>query len=54
MDNINCLVWVLVIELEKALTDGDALNFNKTSLHFNVKKKIYSKVTHNLTVNIEF
>ena len=53
MDSINCLVWELGIEFEKALTDGGELNFDKSSLHFNVKKKIYPKVTLNLTVNIE-
>ena len=30
------------------------LNFDKTCLHFNVKKKIFSKVTVDLTVNIEY
>ena len=53
MDSINCLVWKLGIEFEEAPTDGNELNFAKSSLHFNVKKKIYPKVTLNLTVNIE-
>ena len=45
MHSINCLVWELGIEFERALTNGG---------HFNVKKKIYPKVTLNVTVNIEF
>ena len=52
-DNINYLVWESEIEFEIALTDGSELNFDKFSLHFSVKKKIYPKVTLNLTVNIE-
>ena len=55
MDIRYCLVWELGIELEKALTVwGDKLNLDKFSLHFNVKKRIYSKVTLSLTVNIKF
>ena len=54
MDSINCHVWGLVIEFEIALTDGSELNFDKSFLHFNVKKKIYPKVTLNLTVNTEY
>ena len=40
MDNINCLVWELEIEFEIALIDGGEVDFNKSSLHFNVKKNI--------------
>ena len=54
MDSINYLVWELGNEFEIALTDGCELNFDKSSLYFNVKKKIYSKVTLNLKVNIEY
>ena len=50
---MNCLVWELGIEFERAFTDGGKLDVDKSSLHFNVKKKIYPKVTFNLTVNIE-
>ena len=52
MDSINYFVWELVIEFEIALTDVGELNFDKSFLHFNVKKKIYAKIT--LTVNIEY
>ena len=52
-DNINYLVWESKVEFEIALTDGGELNFDKFPLHFNVKKKIYPKVTLNLTVNTE-
>ena len=45
MDSINYLVWELGIESEIALADGSELSFDKSSLHFNVKKKIYPKVT---------
>ena len=38
-DSINYLVWGLGIEFEVALTDGGELNFDKSFLHFNVKKK---------------
>ena len=41
------------IESEIALTDGVELDFDKFFLHFHVKQKIYTKVTLNLTVNIE-
>ena len=51
-DSINYLVWELGIEFEIALTDVGELNFDKSFLHFNVKKKIYAKIT--LTVNIEY
>ena len=54
MDGINHLVWELVNEFEIALTDEGQLNFDKSSLYFNVKKKIYPKVTLDLTVNIEY
>ena len=54
MGSANCLVWELRIEFEIALTDGGELNFYKPFLHFNVKKKIYPKVTLSLTVNIEY
>ena len=50
---MNYLVWELEVEFEIALTDGGDLNFDKSFLHFNVKKKIYAKVSLNLTVNIE-
>ena len=53
MDSINCLVWKLEIEFERALSDGGELNFDKSSLNFNVKK-MFSKVTLDLTVNIEY
>ena len=53
MDSINYLVWELKIEFEIALTDGGELNFGKSFLHFNVKKK-YPKVTFDLTENIEY
>ena len=36
-----------------ALSDGSELNFDKSLLHFNVKK-IYPKAILNLTVNIEY
>ena len=54
MDSINCLIWELGTEFEKALTDGGELNFHKSSLQFDVKKEIYPEVTLNLTVNIEY
>ena len=54
VDSINCLVWELGIDFEKALTGGGELNFGKSSLHFNVKEKIHPKVTVNLAVNIEY
>ena len=41
----NC-IWV-------ALFDVGELNFGKSFLHFNVKKK-YPKVTVNLTENVEY
>ena len=48
------LSWLGIgIEFEIALTDERELNFDKSFLTFNVKKKIYAKVTLNLTVNIE-
>ena len=53
MDSINCLVWEFGIEFALALTYGGELNFGKSSLHFNVKKKMYPKVTLNLTVKTE-
>ena len=34
----------LGIEFEKALTNGGELNFDKSSLHFNVKKKYTQKL----------
>ena len=54
MNSINCFVWELGIEFEKALTDGGELIFDKSSLHFNEMKKIYPKVTLNLTATIEY
>ena len=54
VDSINYLVWELGIEIKIALTDGSELNFDKSSLYLHVKKKIYPKVTLNLTVNIEY
>ena len=53
MDSINYLVWELRIEFEITLANGSELNFDKSSLHFNAKKKIYLKFTLNLTVNRE-
>ena len=50
----NYLVWELGIEFEIALTDVGELNFDKFSLNFNAKKKIYPKFTLDLTVNIEW
>ena len=38
-----------------ALTDEVELNFDKSSLHFNVNKILYGKkITLNLAVNIEY
>ena len=54
VDSINFLGWELRIEFDIALTGGGELNFDKYFLHFNVKKKIYAKVTLNLTVNVEY
>ena len=54
MDSINYFVWEFVIEFEIDLTDEGELNFDKSSLYFNVKKKIYPKVFLDLTVNIEY
>ena len=54
VDSINCFIWELGIEFKKVLTDGSELNFDKSSLHINVKKKIYPQVTLNFTVNIEY
>ena len=53
-DSINYLVWELGIEFEIALTDVGELNFDKFSLNFIAKKKIYPKVTLDLIVNIEW
>ena len=53
VDSINYLVWKFEIEFEIALTDGAELNFDKSSLNFNVKN-IFSKITLDLTVNIEY
>ena len=36
-----------------APTDEVELNFDKSFLYFDVKKKLYAKVTLNLIVNIE-
>ena len=47
MDSINYLVWDLGIELEMAVTGGAELNFDKSSLHFNVKKKKYPRIALN-------
>ena len=54
MGRINYLVPELGIEFEVALNYGSELNFDKSFLHFIVKKRIYPKVTVNLTVNIEY
>ena len=54
MDSINYLAWELGVNFEIALTNGAELNFVKSFLHFNGQKKIYAKVTLNLTVNVEF
>ena len=43
VESINCFVWELGIEFEKAVTDGGESNFDLSSLHFNVKKKYISK-----------
>ena len=51
-DSINYLVCELGNEFEIALTDGGELNFGKSFLDFNVKKKYMQKIT--LTVNIEY
>ena len=48
------LNWELGFEFEITLTDGSSLNFDKSFLYFNVEKKIFSKVTFNLTINIEY
>ena len=41
MDSINDPGWELGIEFEIALhTDGEEFNFDKSFLHFNVKKKM--------------
>ena len=53
MDSKNFLVLELGIGFEITLTDGSELNFVKSILHFNVKKKLYPKVNLNLTVNNE-
>ena len=53
MESVHYTGWELGTEFEIALTDGDELNFDKSFLHFNVKNKIYAKVTLGLTVNIE-
>ena len=53
MNSIKCLAWELGIEFEIALTGGGELNFDKSSPHFNVKKK-HIQVTFNLTVNLEY
>ena len=36
------------------LYDGDELNFDTSFVHFNVKKKVYAKVTLNLTENTDY
>ena len=50
VDSKNYLHWKLGIEFEIALNYACELNFDKSFLHFNVKKKIYAKVILNLTV----
>ena len=54
MDSINYLAWELGVNFEIALTNGAELNFVKSFPHFNGQKKIYAKVTLNLTVNVEY
>ena len=54
VESINYLGSELEVQFEIGLIDGGELNFNKSFLHFNVKKKIYAKVTLKLTVNIEY
>ena len=55
MDSINDLGWELGVEFEIPLTESGWVRILKKSfLHFDVKKKIYAKVTLNLTVNIEY
>ena len=44
----------LGIEFEITLTDGGELKFDKSFLHYNIKKKIYPKASLNLNVNIEY
>ena len=51
-DNVNYLGWELGTEI--TLTDQCELNFDKFSLHFNVKKKLYAKVTLILTADIDY
>ena len=52
VDSISHLVWKLGTEFEIALTDEGELNFDKYLLYFNVKKKIFAKVTLNLTKDV--
>ena len=51
-DSANYLGWELGTEI--TLTDQCELNFDKFSLHFNVKKKLYAKVTLILTADIDY
>ena len=37
-----------------ASADQGELNFDRSFLHFNVKKKIYAKAALNFTVDIEY
>ena len=39
LDSINYLGCELGVELEIAVTDGGELDFDKSVLHFNIKKK---------------
>ena len=45
VNSVNYLGWKLRIEFEIALIDWGELNFDKSFLHFNVKKKTYAKVS---------
>ena len=44
MDSLNYLGWEFGVEFKIALTDGSELNFEKSFLHFNVKKKCTQKL----------
>ena len=53
-ESIKYQVWEMGCDFEIAFTDGGELNFDKSFLRFNVKKKLYPKATLNVTVNIEY
>ena len=54
VDKINHFVGEMAIEFQIAPTDKGELKPDKSFLYFNEKKKINSKDTLNLTVNIEY